>query len=406
MRIVYLHQYFNTPTMHGGTRSYELARRLVAMGHEVHMVTSDTRTDGGAGTAWRQSTEAGIQVHWLPVPYNNAMSYPDRIRAFSHFAVNSTRRAAQLPADVFFATSTPLTIAVPGIAASRWNKRPMVFEVRDLWPAIPIAVGALKSRSAIMAAQLLEKAAYAGAEHIVALSPGMKAGVEAAGVPSRKITIIPNLCDPERFQVDPAQGKAFRQKYPWLQDRPMVLYAGTLGLVNGVDFLVRVAAEMLKKDPEVRFVIMGKGREEALLHSLAERLGVKDKNLFFLPSVPKDQVPAVLSAATLATSLFTDVPGMQDNSANKFFDALAAGRPLALNYGGWQAELLDHEPFGLRLPPKDVPASADLLARRLRDPKWLAEAGALAGRLGRERYSADTAAMRLSEVLQRAAARS
>ncbi|RKH38436.1 glycosyltransferase WbuB [Corallococcus sicarius] len=405
MKIVYLHQYFNTPTMHGGTRSYELARRLVGMGHEVHMVTSDARP-GNKARGWRETNEAGIQVHWLPVPYNNAMSYPERIRAFSHFAVNSTRRAAQLSGDVFFATSTPLTIAVPGIFASRWNSRPMVFEVRDLWPAIPIAVGALKSRSAIMAAQLLEKAAYAGAAHIIALSPGMKAGVEAAGVSPEKITVIPNLCDPERFQVPPSAGEAFRQKYPWLQDRPMVLYAGTLGLVNGVDYLVRVAADMLKRDPEVRFVIMGQGREEASLHALAQKLGVKDTNLFFLPSVPKAQVPAVLSAATMATSLFTDVEGMQDNSANKFFDALAAGRPLALNYGGWQAELMDREAFGLRLPPKDIPAAAGMLASRLRDPRWLAEAGALAARLGRERYSADIAAKRLSEVLQRAAARS
>ncbi|MCY1044679.1 glycosyltransferase family 4 protein [Corallococcus sp. bb12-1] len=403
MKIVYLHQYFNTPTMHGGTRSYELARRLVGMGHEVHMVTSDTRPQAPS-RGWRETNESGIQVHWLPVPYSNSMKNSDRIRAFSNFAVNSTRRAAQLSGDVFFATSTPLTIAVPGIFASRWNSRPMVFEVRDLWPAIPIAVGALKSRSAILAAQLLEKAAYAGAAHIVALSPGMKAGVEAAGVSSEKITIIPNLCDPERFQVPASAGKEFRAKYPWLQDRPMVLYAGTLGLVNGVGYLVRLAKEMLTRDPEVRFVIMGQGREEADLHALAERLGVKDHNLFFLPSVPKAQVPAVLSAATIATSLFTDVDGMQDNSANKFFDALAAGRPLALNYGGWQAELLDQEPFGLRLPPRDVPAAADMLAKKLRDPKWLAQAGALAGRLGKERYSADTAAVRLAEVLQRAAA--
>ncbi|RYZ43503.1 MAG: glycosyltransferase WbuB [Myxococcaceae bacterium] len=405
MKIVYLHQYFNTPTMHGGTRSYELARRLVGMGHEVHMVTSDTRPQAQAPSrGWRESNESGIQVHWLPVPYNNAMNYADRIRAFGHFAVNSTRRAAQLSGDVFFATSTPLTIAVPGIFASRWNSRPMVFEVRDLWPAIPIAVGALKSRSAILAAQMLEKAAYAGAAHIVALSPGMKAGVVAAGVSSEKVTIIPNLCDPERFQVPPSAGAEFRAKYAWLGDRPMVLYAGTLGLVNGVSYLVRLAKEMLTRDPEVRFVIMGQGREEADLHALAEKLGVKDHNLFFLPSVPKAQVPAVLSAATLATSLFTDVDGMQDNSANKFFDALAAGRPLALNYGGWQAEMLDQEPFGLRLPPRDLPAAAEMLAKKLRDPKWLKEAGELAGRLGRERYSADTAALRLSEVLQRAAA--
>jgi glycosyltransferase involved in cell wall biosynthesis len=181
-----------------------------------------------------------------------------------------------------------------------------------------------------------------------------------------------------------------------------VLYAGTLGLVNGVDYLVRVAAEMLTHDPEVRFVIMGQGREEGALHALADQLGVRNRNLFFLPAVPKAEVPAVLSAASIATSCFTDVPGMQDNSANKFFDALAAGRPIALNYGGWQAELIEQEQFGLCLPPKDVAAAAEMLANRVRDPKWLAEAGARAGRLGVERFSADAAARRLAEVLQRA----
>ena len=95
MKIIYLHQYFNTPTMHGGTRSYELSRRLVEMGHEVHMVTSDTQPAQGA-KGWRETNESGIHVHWLPVPYSNAMTYADRMRAFGHFAVNSTRRAAQL----------------------------------------------------------------------------------------------------------------------------------------------------------------------------------------------------------------------------------------------------------------------------------------------------------------------
>ncbi|QSQ24768.1 glycosyltransferase family 4 protein [Pyxidicoccus parkwayensis] len=404
MKVIYLHQYFNTPAMRGSTRSYELARRLVRMGHEVHMVTSD-RHPGNEARGWRETEESGIHVHWLPVPYSQKMSYPDRIRAFGSFAVSASQRAAQLSGDVVFATSTPLTIAVPGIIASKWNRRPMVFEVRDLWPAIPIAVGALKSRPAILAAQALEKAAYAGAAHIVALSPGMKAGVEAAGVSPDKITVIPNLCDPERFHVPASEGEAFRRKYPWLGDRPMVVYAGTMGRVNGVDFLVRLAAEVLKRDAEVRFVIVGRGNEEPALHALAEQLGVKDRNLFFLPPVVKAEVPAVLSAATIATSLFTDVPGMEDNSANKVFDALAASRPLALNYRGWQAQLLEQERFGMYLPPKDIPAAAATLVNRIRDSQWLAETGARAGRLGRERFSADAAALRLAEVLQRTVGR-
>ena len=143
MRITYLHQYFNTPDMSGGTRSYEMARRLVARGHEVNMVTS-WRTDDGRKKPF-ETVEDGIRVQWLPVPYSNAMSYAQRLVAFGRFVVASTRRAAALPSDIVFATSTPLTIALPAVYAARRQRVPMVFEVRDLWPELPIAMGALRN---------------------------------------------------------------------------------------------------------------------------------------------------------------------------------------------------------------------------------------------------------------------
>src|SRR5680860_1523682 len=106
MRIVYLHQYFNTPEMPGGTRSYEMARRLVAWGHEVHMITSDRSRDRGD---WCVTDENGIQVHWLPVAYSNTMDFQKRLQAFLRFAAKAARRAATIDCDVVFATSTPVS---------------------------------------------------------------------------------------------------------------------------------------------------------------------------------------------------------------------------------------------------------------------------------------------------------
>ena len=114
MRVIYLHQYFLTPDMAGGTRSYEMARRLVQAGHEVHMITTDQRADA-AGAAWRESDVAGTHVHWARVPYRNEMGFAARVRAFLHFAIASTRRALALRGDVILATSTPLTIALPAL---------------------------------------------------------------------------------------------------------------------------------------------------------------------------------------------------------------------------------------------------------------------------------------------------
>ena len=129
--------------MSGGTRSYEFARRLVSMGHQVNMITSWRDPDGR--NSWFSTNEDGINVHWLPVPYSNSMSYSQRLFSFFRFAILSARKAASLPADVVFATSTPLTIVLPAFYASRCQSVPMVFEVRDLWPELPIAMGALRN---------------------------------------------------------------------------------------------------------------------------------------------------------------------------------------------------------------------------------------------------------------------
>lgn len=378
MKILYLHQYFNTPSMSGITRSYEMARRLVERGHEVHMITADCTSEG---RGWRETVESGIRVHWIPVAYANEMSFPRRIRAFFEFAWFSGRRAARQQADLVFATSTPLTIALPAVYAARKLRVPMVFEVRDLWPEVPIALGALRSPWTIAAARRLERFAYANAAHVVALSPGMRDGIVATGYPAERVTVVPNACDVELFRVPEEQGEAFRRAQPWLGRRPLVLYGGTLGLVNGVDYLVRVAAATLPRDPEVRFLVVGSGKQFEKVRDEARRLGVLERNFFLLPSVPKAQMPAVLSAADLATSLFIGLKALEANSANKLFDALAAGRPVAVNHGGWLAELLDRTGCGLKLDPQNLQAAAERMVTALGDPVWKARARAAARRL-------------------------
>lgn len=401
MRILYLHQYFTTPTMSGGTRSYEIARRLVARGHDVHMVTTvrDELPDGAR--RWTTSETAGIHVHSLPVPYSNRMSYARRIEAFLRFAWEAGRKATQLGGDVVYATSTPLTIAIPAVRAARAHRIPMVFEVRDLWPEIPVAVGAVRNPLLIAAARRLERFAYRNAAHVVALSDGMRDGVVAVGHPASRVTVIPNACDRELFDVGPAPGQEIRAKYGWLANRPLVLYTGTLGLINGVSYMVKIAAAALRIDSEVRFAVVGEGREEALVRSTAASLGVLDRNFFLLPPVAKATMPAWLSAADIATSFVIDKPVLWANSANKFFDSLAASRPVAINYGGWQASTLEESGAGLVLDRNDPTRAAEQLVRAVRDTTWLASARAAAQRLATERYDRDLLTDRLEEVLLR-----
>ena len=193
MKITYLHQYFHTPEVPGSTRSYEMARRFVAAGHDVNLITADRHAKPGSG--WRVSDEAGIRVHWLPVPYSNEMSVRERIGAFFKYAYGAAQKASSLKTDLIFASSTPLTIALPAVWAAKRHRVPMVFEVRDLWPELPIAMGALKGAPTIYTAKRLERFAYRNAAQVIALSPGMKDGVVKTGYPAERVHVVPNSCD-------------------------------------------------------------------------------------------------------------------------------------------------------------------------------------------------------------------
>jgi len=379
-----------------------MARRMVAAGHDVHMVTS-YRADEKLCRDWFRSEETGIIVHWLPVPYSNHMNSFARIRAFFRFALSARRKAIALKGDVIFATSTPLTIAIPAVFASRRNKIPMVFEVRDLWPEMPIAMGALKNPLLKYAAHLLERWAYFNSAAVVALSPGMKQGVADTGFPHNKVAVIPNSSDNSEFKFNLESAREFRQKRPWLGDDPFLVYAGTFGRVNDVSYMVKLAAELKRRDSDIKILLVGDGQERGKILELALEVGVYEHNLFFEKMIPKKDVPALLGASAMASSLFIDIPEMQVNSANKFFDALAAGKPILLNYGGWMHDLVEKNNCGLAVRGKPVSEVAASLDNALHDDRWLRDAGLRARRLAENYFDRDKLADQLIEVLERAA---
>ncbi|MEV6306532.1 glycosyltransferase family 4 protein [Actinoplanes sp. NPDC051861] len=400
MRIVYIHQYYCNPGMAGGIRSYEQARRLVARGHSVDVITTDI-TPGARDMGWKVTDDDGVTVHWFRVPYNNNMSYARRLRAFAEFMILAGTRAARLKADLVFATSTPLTVAVPGVLAAKLRRVPFVFEVRDLWPEVPIEMGALRNPVARGLAGALANLAYRNAAEVVALSPGMAAGVVARR-PGTPTTVIPNAADIDLFTVDPEAVRRFRAEHRWLGDRPLMVYTGALGAVNGVEYLVRAFGRIRELDPGIQLLIVGHGREWESTKALA----AENPNVHMWEKVPKSELPVILGAATMSSSTVRPIRGLWDNSANKFFDALAASRPIAINYGGWQADLLTETGAGLVLDPEDTEQAGEILARHLRDDLWLHRAREAAHRLAVERFSRDMLFDRFEEVLDRAAGRS
>ena len=323
----------------------------------------------------------------------------DRILAFLKFALRSSRLAAALDSDIVFATSTPLTIAIPAVFASYKRRVPMVFEVRDLWPEMPIAIGSLKNPFLVKAARFLEHWAYRHSSSVVALSPGMKSGVIRTGYPASRVAVIPNSCDNADFADDPDSASKFRAARPWLGNNPLLIYAGTFGRINGVGYTVALAKELLLIGSSIRMLLVGDGAEWDSVKQQADEAGVLGVNLFIEKRVSKNEVTALFSASSMSSSLFIDLPQMRINSANKFFDALAAGKPIFLNYGGWMHDLILKHRCGISAWRQPLDKVARELDSRLNDSEWLSRAGRSSRMLAESYFDRDLLASELERVL-------
>lgn len=404
MKILYIHQYFETPSTAGGTRSYEMARRLVAMGHEVDLITSD-RT-AAAGAAARTTIVAGIRVHWIPVAYSNKMGFLRRMMSFIIFALRASLAGIRLRSDLIYATSTPLTVCIPAVAVRWFRGTRIVFEVRDLWPAVPIAMGILRGRISIGLARWLERFAYGHSARVVALAPGMREGVISTGYDERRVHVIPNGADLDVFgapndqhnnsEFSPDSTLAFGGK------EQLIVYAGTLGLANGAAYIVRLAHAIMIAAPDCRihFAVIGEGKERAAIEALAQELGVHGERVRFLGSMPKVQVALWLQRSS-ATIMTYDGPSIvyRDSVSNKFFDSLAAGRLVLANFIGFSTAIAAREGAGMILSRNDLHAAASAIISLFCNPDRMRQMNQRAMQVGITLFHRDELAKDLNRVL-------
>ncbi len=372
--------------MNGGTRSYELSRRLRSWGVDVTVITTDQKPDITDVFSWRDSTVDGIPVRWFGNPYSNELGFWHRMLSFFRFMFAATWELFRQDADVVYATSTPLTVAVPAVIMKIIKRRPMVFEVRDAWPTVPIAMGELRNPVLVLLARILERVAYYFADEIVALSPDMEKEIRKRCGKNQKIVVIPNGCDEAFGNVTQEEVWQVRQNYRWDASTKIILYAGTFGRVNGVSYLVELAYEIKKRDSQVIVVACGKGRELEHVTQLASDLGVLDNTFQIIDPVTKKRLPSLVAASSIVASTVIDVPELAANSANKVFDGWAASKPVLINHLGWLDDIIKQNNVGLPLYGQDVSLAADEIVSFLHDQERYNTMCDAAGKIARNRF--------------------
>lgn len=375
MKVLYLHQYFTLPTQAGGTRSYEMARRLIERGHQVTMVCGlegNAKIDLPATSKiniFRGEVD-GIDVIQISVPYNNSMGLIARTRSFCSFAWQSVKIVMKEDFDVLFATSTPLTAGIPGIVMKIFRrKKKFIFEVRDLWPELPKALG-MKNPIFIGGMSILEWLSYHLADGCVGLSPGICEGIKKRSQKNKPIEMVPNGCDLDIFK--PSLKESLKLDGITSEDK-VAIFTGAHGIANGLDAVLDAAKEVKALGrTDIKFAFIGKGGVKGHLLERAKNEGLN--NCLFYAPIPKIQLAKVVASATVGMMVLKNVPAFYyGTSPNKFFDYIASGLPILNNYPGWLAEMIKKNKMGEVVEPDNAKAFADALIKMVDNPTMLDE---------------------------------
>jgi glycosyltransferase involved in cell wall biosynthesis len=394
LHILYLHQHFSPPEGNGNNRSLELAEAWIALGHRVTILC------GKGHFAKRPFSLAlfhrlninGIEVIRLNVGYSHFFSFHRRVLSFLLFALLTFPFCVKYrKADVVYASSTPLTVGLLGLCMKIFFRIKFIFETVDLWPDVPIEMGILKNKLLKKSSIWLEKTIYQNCDHIVCLSEGMKYCIDNKGVDPKKITVAHNGTNCKQFTPHKQKASA-KIRLGFGETDFVMLYAGTVGQANGLEFWVDVMANMTNEC--IYFVVLGDGKALKRVENYA-----KEKNLSricFHQRVPKNTVHLYFDAADVGVVSFAPYPILNTNSANKFFDYLASGLPVLINYEGWQAQYLSEYACGIRcLNAHDM---AEQLERLAKDPYELKKMGENARKLAVEKFDRKNIAQAIARL--------
>jgi glycosyltransferase involved in cell wall biosynthesis len=321
------------------------------------------------------------------------------MRKFHHFARLAAQVGRELDRpDVVFATHTPLPVGLAGAALARHFHVPFVFEVRDLWPEGLVDLGVLKNPLAIWWLRRMARRIYHAADHIVALSPGMKEGIARTGIGPEKITVVPNGSDLDLFRPD-LNGFNWRNQLG-LRDRFAAIYFGAMGQANGLEYIIEAARILAERGKDsIALVLVGDGGQRQALQRRAKEYGLA--NVIFHDLVPREEVARIVAGCQ---ACMTIIRPSRDNtwSPNKMFDALAAGKPVLINVPGWLGEMIEKNSCGKCLDPYHPEMLPDALEQLAAAPQLCRQMGKNARALAEREFDRNKLANRLETVLLRA----
>ena len=336
MRVLMINQVFYPDVAATAQHGHDLARYLVANGHQVTAIASRSLYGTKGAALPRKEVVDGIEIRRVGRSFFGKSSIIARIADFIYFYIAATIRAVTLPRhDVVICFTTPPFIGLSGWILRLLKRTRFIYWVMDLYPDLPIACGVVKEKS--LGTRFLERLnrwCLKRADVDVVLGRCMRDRVIGKGVNPSQVKMIGVWSDQEEVApIDPEHNSYRRQ---WnIGDRMLVMYSGNFGLGHDVETFLQAALE-LRKDDRIRFAFVGGGKKKEQVERFVHEHQLED-TCILEPFQPREQLDELLSAGDLhLASLLEGIEGIMVPS--KLFGILAVGRP-ALFIGSDQSEI-------------------------------------------------------------------
>lgn len=400
MKVLILHQHYKNPVTGGAIRSFYLSTALIEKGHQAIVVAAHNEPK------YKKVNEAGVEVHYLPVSYDNRFSFNARGWAFIKYILQAIRLTRNFKSvDLVYAISVPITVA--WIAQwIKWRKKiPYVFEVGDLWPDAPIQLGFVQNYLLRQLLFSMERSAYQNARSIVALSPAIQAGIQKK-VNGKRVDVIPNMADCEYYL--PSEKPASTLEKLNVTGKFIVSYIGAVGFANGLDYFLECANATRKANLPIHFIICGDGaildrlkinaRQLGLTHDTA---GVSGDWLTFIPFTNREGVREIMNITDASFVCYKNVPILETGSPNKYFDGLAAGKLIVINFGGWIRKDIEENRCGFYCDPRQPTDFVKKITPFVSDTNLLKQYQEAARKLAEKSYSRVLLSDKWLKILER-----
>jgi colanic acid biosynthesis glycosyl transferase WcaI len=408
LRILLLSLYFTPDLGANAVIMTKLAEELTLLGHQVTVVTAfphyDTNRiwDAYRGKLVQRDGHGDVRVHraYLYVPRQKGRLLGRVLNYVSFNLLSTIIGLLSGRQDVILSPSPPLTIGLCAYVISRLSRTPYVYNVQDIYPDVAIRLGVLKNPRIIALFKALERFVYNKAAAVSVISEGFRRNLLAKGVPPEKVRVIPNFVDPDFVKPLPRHNRFSREQ--GLDDRFVVLFAGNVGLSQGLDSVLE-AARLLSNEPDILFLIVGNGVAKPGLVKQVEEMGLE--NVRFLPFQPHEAVPELYAASDMClVPLRRGIT--RDSVPSKVYTIMAAGRPLvaAVDEGSDTWQFVQEVGCGLSVPPEEPESLAQAILTLYQDRAL----GRALGAKGRERveqdFTSQAAARKYAELLEQVVA--